>query len=145
MSDEKRFWSRIPSHLFGGKVRTATLGLCVLWLALWMLYLFLNQPDKPAEVPPSAVIISETPYVPYVPPASTAPTATTLPPTATTYPSGTGTPPSVTTTVPPRVPNGKPSSRSSWGRSSGMANVSTFGNSEGPPTAKRLILRAAAR
>ncbi|MFD6883834.1 hypothetical protein [Rhodococcus sp. NPDC060084] len=101
MSGEKPFWSRIPSHLLGGKVRTATLGLCVLWLALWMLYLFLNQPDKPAEVPPSAVIISETPYVPYVPPASTAPTATTLPPTATTYPSGTGTPPSVTTTVPP--------------------------------------------
>ena len=67
MSGEKPFWSRIPSHLFGGKVRTATLALCVLWLALWVLYLFLNQPDKPAEAPPSAVIISETPYVPFVP------------------------------------------------------------------------------
>ncbi|MBM7460193.1 hypothetical protein ACIBED_05915 [Rhodococcus coprophilus] len=110
MSDEKPFWSRIPSHLFGGKVRTATLGLCLLWVALWMLYLFLNQPDKPAEVPPSAVIISDTPYVPYVPPASTAPSAT-LPPTVTPDPSGTGTPPPVTATTVPSTPGAPTTTR----------------------------------
>lgn len=110
MSDEKPFWSRIPSHLFGGKVRTATLGLCLLWVALWMLYLFLNQPDKPAEVPPSAVIISDTPYVPYVPPVSTAPSAT-LPPTVTPDPSRTDTPPPVTATTVPSAPGAPTTTR----------------------------------
>ncbi len=101
MSGEKPFWSRIPSHLFGGKVRTATLALCVLWLALWVLYLFLNQPDKPAEAPPSAVIISETPYVPLVPaPSSPVPPVTTVPPTESFAPTST-VPPTTTGTVSP--------------------------------------------
>lgn len=101
MSGEKPFWSRIPSHLLGGKVRTATLGLCVLWLALWVLYLFLNQPDKPAEAPPSAVIISETPYVPFVPsPSTPEPSVPTVPPTESFVPDST-VPSTTTGTVPP--------------------------------------------
>jgi len=100
VSDEKPFWSRIPSHLFGGKVRTATLALCLLWFALWVLYLFLNQPDKPAEAPPSAVIISDTPYVPFVPTPSSPEPLSTVPPTESFAPTST-VPPTPSATVPP--------------------------------------------
>ena len=94
---------RIPSHLLGGRIRTTTFALCSLWVGLWVLYLFLNQPeDAPAAAPSTAVIISETPYVPYVPPATTVPpqelpsTTTEAPYPSTTVP----TLPSTTTAVP---------------------------------------------
>jgi hypothetical protein len=60
---------RIPSRLFHGHVRTSTLTMCVVWLALWAAYLFFNQADDPVPAPAEAVIISQTPYVPYVSPA----------------------------------------------------------------------------
>ena len=47
--------------------------------------------------------------------------------------------------VPPRVPNGSPSKRSSWGRSSGNRKTSKFGNAGGAPTAARLTFLAAVR
>lgn len=105
MTDERqRRPVRIPSRLFGGRVRTATLAMCLLWAGLWALYLTLNQPVDQVgqvDVPQQAVIISETPYVPFTPPAQTTeqwyPTTTEMPstesPTVTTTPSETsGTP-----------------------------------------------------
>ncbi|MEU5843389.1 hypothetical protein [Rhodococcus sp. NPDC047139] len=91
----------IPSHLLGGRIRTTTFALCSLWVGLWVLYQFLNQPDEPPSAPSTAVIISETPYVPYVPPATTpapqqSPFATTAPSPSTTVPTA----PPPTTTVP---------------------------------------------
>lgn len=98
---------RIPTHLFHGRVRTGTLALCVLWLALWATYLVLNQPEETAAAPAEAVLISETPYVPYVPPVQTTeqsyPTTTTevvpstTAPTSTTPPTTSGDTPAPTT------------------------------------------------
>ncbi len=78
---------RIPSHLLGGRIRTTTFALCTLWLALWVTYLFLNQPEDTPAAPSTAVLISETPYVPYVPPATTVPEEEYVPETTDTpYP-----------------------------------------------------------
>jgi len=30
---------KIPARLFGGRMRTTTVAMCVTWLGLWMLYL----------------------------------------------------------------------------------------------------------
>ncbi|MFD6897721.1 hypothetical protein ACFWB0_24705 [Rhodococcus sp. NPDC060086] len=98
MTDERqRRPVRIPSRLFGGRVRTATLAMCFLWAGLWVLYLTLNQPVDQADqvdVPQQAVIISETPYVPFTPPAQT--TEQWYPTTTTEMPSTES--PTVTTT-----------------------------------------------
>jgi len=95
---------RIPSHLLGGRIRTTTFALCTLWLALWVTYLFLNQPEDTPDAPSTAVIISETPYVPYVPPATTAPQEKSVPETTDTpYP------PTTATGVPGREQGGTPS------------------------------------
>lgn len=95
MTEQQRRRVRIPARLFGGKVRTTTFSLCVLWVGLWMLYLFLNQPEEPIDAPPTAVIISDMPYVPYVPPVETPPS------TQTTVPGTTTDTPTPSTTVPP--------------------------------------------
>lgn len=114
---EEKHRRRIPSHLLGGRIRTTTFALCTLWLALWVTYLFLNQPEDTPDAPSTAVIISETPYVPYVPPATTAPQEKSVPETTDTpYPPTTatgvpgreqgGTPPQdATTTAPPTTTN----------------------------------------
>lgn len=120
MSERRQRRLHIPSHLLGGRLRTTTLILCSLWVGLWLLYLFLNQPDEPGPgAPATAVIISETPYVPYVPPApveeapsrsvpeTAAPTGTDtptpVPTTAGTTPPAPTAPPT-TSTVPPNRP-----------------------------------------
>ena len=96
---------RIPSHLLGGRIRTTTFVLCAVWVGMWLLYQFLNQPEETPPAPSTAVIISETPYVPYVPPAAT----TTVPPsesnttTGTPYPSTT-VPTAPSATPPPSAP-----------------------------------------
>lgn len=73
MSDEQPESTRphvqVPSHLFRGRVRTSTFAMCVLWLGLWVGYLILNQPDDTSGAPQQAVMISDTPYVPYQPPS----------------------------------------------------------------------------
>lgn len=93
----------VPPRLFGGRVRTTTLALCTLWLGMWLLYLFLNQPENQgAEAPATAVIISETPYVPYVPPAASYEPdvpATDAPSTEDAVPSDADTPTTPETTV----------------------------------------------
>lgn len=93
--DASRPRLQVPSHLFRGRVRTTTLVMCVLWLGMWVTYLILNQPDDHAQAPQQAVLISDTPYVPYVPAESTthapAPPTTSGAPTPTT--SGTPTSP----------------------------------------------------
>ncbi|MCK0091034.1 hypothetical protein HCA61_01415 [Rhodococcus sp. HNM0563] len=116
MTDDQRSHRiRIPTHLFRGRVRTSTLVLCIVWLGLWAAYLTLNQDKSQADgtgTPPTgAVIISETPFVPYVPPASSteqAPPTTTTdvapssePTTATTTPGDTPAP--MTGTQPPET------------------------------------------
>lgn len=101
MSDEQepQPGPHIPSHLFRGRVRTSTLVLCLLWLGMWVGYLYLNQPE---DAPPQSVVISNTPYVPYVPPADAAPTHQPTPTTTvpTETPAGTTTPGAGTTTTP---------------------------------------------
>ena len=47
--------------------------------------------------------------------------------------------------VPPRVPNGSPSTRTSWVRSVTRRNVSAVADGAGRPTASRLIFLAADR
>ncbi|WP_407107318.1 hypothetical protein [Rhodococcus aetherivorans] len=95
MSEPRRF--HIPDHVFGGRLRTATLALCLVWLGLWVLYLYLNPEEEQgtATAPPGAVVVSETPYVPYVPEPTTAEpsltTTTTEPTPTTTTPAPTGT------------------------------------------------------
>ncbi|MEE2057604.1 hypothetical protein [Rhodococcus artemisiae] len=96
--DQRRRRIRIPSHLLHGRVRTSTLALCTLWLVMWGAYLTLGQDDSNAGSPAGAVMISETPYVPYVPPVQTTEQSY---PTTTTEITPTETPtetPSVTTT-----------------------------------------------
>ncbi|WP_443208844.1 hypothetical protein [Rhodococcus rhodochrous] len=101
---EEKHRRRIPSHLLGGRIRTTTFALCTLWLALWVTYLFLNPPEDTPDAPSTAVIISETPYVPYVPPATTAPQEKSVPETTDTpYP------PTTATGVPGREQGGTPS------------------------------------
>lgn len=108
---EEKHRRRIPSHLLGGRIRTTTFALCTLWLALWVTYLFLNQPEGTPDAPSTAVIISETPYVPYVPPATTAPQEKSVPETTDTpYPPTTSStfPPTTATGVPGREQGGTP-------------------------------------
>lgn len=93
---------RVPGRLFGGRFRTTTVAMCVAWLGLWVLYLYLNQDTDQAPAQPGAVVISETPYVPYVPPVEPLPSQTTAPVTTTT-PTTTGSPTSVPTTTAPSV------------------------------------------
>ncbi|WP_033097115.1 hypothetical protein [Rhodococcus sp. p52] len=108
---EEKHRRRIPSHLLGGRIRTTTFALCTLWLALWVTYLFLNPPEDTPDAPSTAVIISETPYVPYVPPATTAPQEKSVPETTDTpYPPTTSStfPPTTATGVPGREQGGTP-------------------------------------
>ncbi|MFD4366387.1 hypothetical protein [Rhodococcus sp. NPDC058521] len=76
----------LPSHLFGGRVRTSTLFLVILWLVLYSLNAYLN----PEEPEPSVVTN---------PPAATseAPVETPAPQTTTSVTSETTTEPTTTT------------------------------------------------
>ncbi|AOW92269.1 hypothetical protein BFN03_04885 [Rhodococcus sp. WMMA185] len=82
--------SFVPAKLFGGRVRTSTLALCTLWVALYSLHAYLNPtPLEPIQGP----------VVPAVVPTGQAPTPTyTLPPQPTEMPTTTE---SVPETQPP--------------------------------------------
>ncbi|MEE2031220.1 hypothetical protein [Rhodococcus chondri] len=111
MTERRRLRLDIPSRLLHGRVRTSTLALCLLWLGMWMLYLFINQePEPEGGVPQQAVIISDRPYVPYVPPVEPEPVptveqfpteSTTVPPTGTPTPTEDTTGPGDATTAVP--------------------------------------------
>ncbi|XVA00621.1 hypothetical protein ACQ86I_13880 [Prescottella equi] len=48
-------WKRIPRRVFGGRMRTTTVVLCLLWLGLAMLNADLNPrptPRRPTRRPP---------------------------------------------------------------------------------------------
>ena len=48
----------LPSKLFGGRVRTSTLVLCLLWVALYTLYTSLNPAEDAGQAPPPAPTIT---------------------------------------------------------------------------------------
>ncbi|NLU81994.1 hypothetical protein [Rhodococcus sp. HNM0569] len=82
---------KIPPRLFGGKVRTTTLALCVLWIGLYLLNGHFNPSEEGSVQGPQPV----SDVAP--PPATT----TTVPPPATTEPTTTETYPTTTTTTGP--------------------------------------------
>ena len=43
-----QLWGRVPRMLFGGRMRTTTVVMCVLWLALAILNAYLNDQPKTA-------------------------------------------------------------------------------------------------
>lgn len=100
MTEHRRPRLSIPSRLLHGHLRTSTLALCLLWLGLWMVYLFLNQePEPEGGVPQQAVIISDQPYVPYVPPVEQETTQAPVP-TTEQYPTESTTVPTTGVPVP---------------------------------------------
>ncbi|WP_416061347.1 hypothetical protein [Rhodococcus indonesiensis] len=111
MSERRRF--HIPDHVLGGRVRTTTLSLCLLWVGLWLLYVYLNPEDEQsAAAPPGAVVVSDVPYVPYVPEPTTVEPTPVEPVPTTTAP--TTTEPTPTTTGPtPTGPGSTPGGRGS--------------------------------
>jgi hypothetical protein len=110
--DAERRW--LPSHLFGGRVRTSTLALIMAFLVVWWLYdtyrphelAHSDSPPPPQVVPPGFVPDPNYTWAPRtpvdeLPPRRPAPrTLITTPPTASTTPPTT-TNPSPTTTPPP--------------------------------------------
>ncbi|MCW2664837.1 MAG: hypothetical protein JWP83_5989 [Mycobacterium sp.] len=96
------------SHLFGGRMRTSTLVLIVVFLAVWWLYDTYRpesapKPPAPQVVPPGFVPDPNYTWVPrsrvQQPPATV-----TFTPTPTTTPSTTVPPPVTTTTTPAPPP-----------------------------------------
>ncbi|MCQ4121375.1 hypothetical protein [Rhodococcus tibetensis] len=91
----------LPAKLFGGRVRTSTLVLCVLWVVLYTLYTSLNPPEDSGQAPPPAPTIS-TPVPSEEPaPVTTLPSSTSETPTETT---------DVTTTITATTPESTPGS-----------------------------------
>ena len=88
---------RTPSHLFGGRVRTSTIVLVVVFLALWWTY----ETYRPHEQAPSPAPSSQVVPPGYVPD----PGYTWVPRTRVEQPQRTQTPtPTPTTTTPPPPP-----------------------------------------
>ncbi|QNG19361.1 hypothetical protein G4H71_18235 [Rhodococcus triatomae] len=93
MSEERRgldrFLHLFPPYLFGGKVRTSTIVLCLLWLVVFTFYIYLN-PDAGTEQDSRVGPVPQQTTEQYVPePTETAPTTTPTPtptPTDTTSP-----------------------------------------------------------
>lgn len=99
MADRK---SRLPSHLFGGRIRTSTLALIVAFVAvLWLQQTYEPEPkpEPPATqfVPPGFV---PDPNYTWVPRTRVRQPTTTPPTTTTTTTTPTTTPPTTTTTTP---------------------------------------------
>jgi hypothetical protein len=104
--DETDAEHRWPNYVFGGRLRTSTLGLIILFLLVWWVYDTYRPepaPKPPAQqvVPPGFVPDPNYTWVPrsrvqQPPPASYAP-----PPTSTVPPPPPPPPPPVTTTTPP--------------------------------------------
>ncbi|OBE92631.1 hypothetical protein A5776_07700 [Mycolicibacterium elephantis] len=98
MADRK---SRLPSHLFGGRIRTSTLALIVAFVAvLWLQQTYEPEPkpEPPATqfVPPGFVPDPNYTWVP----RTRVRQPTTTPPTTTTTTTPTTTPPTSSTTTP---------------------------------------------
>lgn len=87
----------IPARLFGGRVRTSTLALCILWLGLYTLHAYLNPEVESVEGPVlgPAVTTSEPARVPTYEPTTTE-TTQELPTTTVTVPEPTLEMPSIT-------------------------------------------------
>jgi hypothetical protein len=103
--DKQRHWS----HLFGGRMRTSTLVLIIVFLAAWWVYDTYRpepapKPPAPQVVPPGFVPDPNYTWVPrsrvQQPPA----TVTFTPTPTTTVPPNTTVPPPVTTTTTPAPP-----------------------------------------
>ena len=101
---------RAPSHLFGGRIRTSTLVLIVVFFALWWTYgTYGPHPQPHSDTPPPSQVVPPG-FVPdpdytWVPrtrvqePPATRPTPTPTPTTTTPPP-----PTTTTTTAPPGLP-----------------------------------------
>lgn len=77
----RRLLSRFPRRVFGSRLRTSTLALVVLWLALWLLNTNVNPaPEQPAgeTVAPVPTSVVPAPTHTYVP-TTTVPTPTMTP------------------------------------------------------------------
>lgn len=98
---------RTPSHLFGGRVRTSTVVLIVVFLAVWWTYDTYRPepaPARPAQVVPPGFVPD--PDYTWVPRERVQPPGTTsLRPTPTTVPT---TEPTTTTTTPTPPPGSPP-------------------------------------
>ncbi|BCN59938.1 hypothetical protein A6410_03055 [Prescottella equi] len=57
-------WKRIPRRVFGGRMRTTTVVLCLLWLGLAMLNADLNPPADTATSNPAPAVSDGAPAVP---------------------------------------------------------------------------------
>lgn len=99
-----------PDYLFGGRVRTSTVGLLIVFIALfWVQQTFQPEPKPPAPVvvPPGFVPDPDYTWVPrtqvQAPPTTTRRPSTTrtTTPTTTTPTETTTTPPTSTTSTPP--------------------------------------------
>ncbi|QSE88759.1 hypothetical protein JWS13_09150 [Rhodococcus pseudokoreensis] len=64
--------SFIPAKILGGRVRTSTLVLCILWVVLYTLYTYLNPAEEVVQGPvaPAVVPTREAPIQETTPPAS---------------------------------------------------------------------------
>ncbi|MDH6677600.1 cytoskeletal protein RodZ [Rhodococcus sp. LBL1] len=56
-----QLWGRVPRRMFGGKMRTTTVVMCVLWLALAILNSYLNPPIDASKDPAPAAITETRP------------------------------------------------------------------------------------
>jgi len=112
--------SVVPAKIFGGRVRTSTLVLCILWVLLYTLYTYLNPaeevvqgPVAPAVVPTREAPAPETTYPPStteytteLPSETLTTTETTPEPTPEqTAPTATSRMPTTTPTLPFGIPN----------------------------------------
>ncbi|MFC0450637.1 hypothetical protein [Rhodococcus jostii] len=77
--------SVLPAKILGGRVRTSTLALCILWVVLYTLYTYLNPaeevvqgPVAPAVVPTREAPAPETTFAPSTTEYTTEPTSETL-------------------------------------------------------------------
>ncbi|KAF0965057.1 hypothetical protein [Rhodococcus sp. T7] len=64
--------SFIPAKILGGRVRTSTLVLCILWVVLYTLYTYLNPAEEVVQGPvaPAVVPTREAPIQETTPPPS---------------------------------------------------------------------------
>ncbi|MFC9837105.1 hypothetical protein ACFVKB_25300 [Rhodococcus sp. NPDC127530] len=49
--------SFLPAKIFGGRVRTSTLVLCILWVVLYTLYTYLNPAEEVVQGPVAPAVV----------------------------------------------------------------------------------------
>lgn len=126
-------WSSVPDHL--GRARTSTVVLCVLFLLIGTLYLYVRPEEREARAGRSTADTSEVTPAPTAPETTTVPETTAPPeetegeptegttPTTTPAPTTTPTPGSPTTTTPRSTPG--PGQTSPTGETPGDATDPT--------------------